>query len=334
MIMKVIHVFISSYTSHLNQILYSLVDYTSNNKQKLSIIYDKEVKHNCVRIENNGITYLLDYSDDYLFIDNPSNYDFYFKRSLQEKSVGNTIKPLNFQVNIATNPLKLFALLPKDINFIKNNKVEIARMFDFFGLLNMGHYAMIYNDIIKFREVKTDGKIIFYTRLWDPDNNNNAEEKERRKIQNDFRIEACNSIKSNFKNSTVGIFDSKLAREICPKLIFPNKIISKRQYFKELSTSSICIADDGLKDTPGWKIGEYALFGKSIISTPLNVVIEGFNENENYLKLSSRKSFLEIPEKIEQLLVNDFHLKMSKNNISWSEKFINPINYIKRILEE
>lgn len=331
--MNAIQVFINTYTSHLNQFLYSLVDYSNYSKQKVCLYYDKKVKNNCVRIEKDGKTYLLDYSDDYIFSDNPSLYDFYFKRSLQEKLFTGNCRPLNFQLNIATQPLKLFAILPKDVDFLKKSKVEIVRMLDFFSLMNMGHYAMMYKDITKFRDAKGNGKIIFYTRLWDPDNNNNKEEKERRKIQNDFRIEACRIIKSNFKNSSVGIFDSKLAQEICPELIFTNKIVSKKEYFKQLSMSSICIADDGLKDTPGWKIGEYALFGKSIISTPINVVTEEFVENVNYLKLSSRKSFDEIPQKIEFLLTNDFYLKMSKNNIIWSEKFLNPTNYINRILE-
>lgn len=331
--MKDIQIFISIYTSHLNQFLYSIVTYSDNNKQKFCINYDKNVKTNCVRIETKGKTYFLDYSDDCTFSDNPSLYDFYFKRSLQEKFFTDNNKPLNFQVNIATQPLKLFAMLPKDLDFLKKSKVEILRMLDFFSLMNMGHYAMLYNDIVKFRQTKGNGSVIFYTRLWDPDNNNNKEEKERRKIQNDFRIEACRIIKSNFKNSSVGIFDSKLAQEICPELIFSNKIISKKEYFCKLSMSSICIADDGLKDTPGWKIGEYALFGKSIISTPINVVVKEFIEDENYLKLSTRKAFHELPEKIEYLLNNNQYLKMSKNNINWSEKFLNPVNYINSILD-
>jgi len=331
--MVALQVYISSYTSHLNQILYSLVSFSQSRTHKVQVYYDKNVKNNCVRIEYNETSYLLDYSDDYLFMDEPANYDLYFKRSLLEHSLSNNCRPLNFQVNMATDPLQLFRFLPKDFDFLRKSKVEIARMFDFLGLMNMGHYAMLYKDITKFREIKGNGNILFYTRLWDPSNNNDLEEKERRKIQNEFRIEACKIIKSNFKNASVGIFDSKLAQEICPDLIFPNKIISKKEYLKKLSLSSICIADDGLKDTPGWKIGEYTLFGKSIISTPLNVLIEEFVENENYLKLSSRNSSHELPDKIEQLLSNNNYLKMKECNIIWSEKFLNPVSYIKRIIE-
>lgn len=138
-------------------------------------------------------------------------------------------------------------------------------------------------------------------------------------------------MKKNFKIAKVGIFDGKLAREVCPDLIFPNKTISKKEYFNELSSSSICIADDGLKDTPGWKIGEYALMGKSIISTPINVVVEGFNESENYLKLSSRDAFEELPNNIEYLLLNKKYKEFLKDNVQWSKNYLEPVKYISNI---
>jgi hypothetical protein len=65
---------------------------------------------------------------------------------------------------------------------------------------------------------------------------------------------------------------------------------------------NIGIADDGLKDTPGWKIGEYLLYGKAIITTPLNISLDNFKESVNYELLSTRSSFLELPDKIESLL--------------------------------
>lgn len=327
-------IYINSYTSHLNQFLYSLLEYSSKYKVKVKLFYDKNIKTNSVMIDNDGITYFLDYSDDTEFCDENSLYDFYFKRSLREGDMIGNIKPLNFQINIATKPFKLLTLLPKDLEFIKKSKIEIIRLIDFLKFTNMSHSSMNYESYVKGQQIEGNGKVIFFTRLWDPDNNNNQQEKNRRRLQNEFRVMSCRIIKSQFKNSVVGIFDSKLAREICPDLIFPNKIVSKKEYFKQLSLSSICIADDGLKDTPGWKIGEYALMGKSIISTPLNVVIEGFRNEENYLQLSDRNSFEELPEKIEILLTDKNYLNMADLNLKWAKNYLDPVNYILRILEQ
>jgi|SRR5690554_3411207 len=326
-------IYISSYTAHLNQLLYSALEFSKVHKHRLIIKYDNSIKENCALIEFNNNSYFLDYSDNYVFSDLHTQYDYYLKRSLRQEDYKGNIKPLNFQINFATSPFVLFNKLPKNKEFLVKSKIEILRMLDVFKLTNMSHYSMLYDVFVKAQNNKGDGKIIFYTRLWDPDNNKNPDEKKRREKQNDFRIGACRIIKDNFKNSKVGVFDSKLARAVCPDLIFPNKIISKKEYFSELSNSSICIADDGLKDTPGWKIGEYALMGKSIISTPINVLIKDFIQDLNYLELTDRNSYEEIPDKVEYFLSNNNYLRMSEQNVFWSEKYLHPSTYISNIID-
>ncbi|UPT70080.1 MAG: hypothetical protein M0D53_13215 [Flavobacterium sp. JAD_PAG50586_2] len=101
-----------------------------------------------------------------------------------------------------------------------------------------------------------------------------------------------------------------------------------------LRNCNIGIADDGLKDTPGWKIGEYLLFGKAAISTPLNVAIENFYEHVNYEKLSTRNSVLELPEKIEFLLNGNRYLEVGRNNLDWSNEYLHPKNFMHRILSK
>ncbi|HEY1196411.1 hypothetical protein, partial [Flavobacterium sp.] len=177
-----------------------------------------------------------------------------------------------------------------------------------------------------------NGKIIFHTRLWNPDNHMDLGEKQRRQVQNEFRIEACRIIKSNFKNSSVGLFSDSLSQKVAPDLLLDSKKTSKKEYFHSLLKADIGIADDGLKDTPGWKIGEYLLFGKSVISTPLNVVIENFNEHVNYEKLTGRNAYQELPDKIENLLSGKKYLEMGHNNLIWSDLNLHPKNYIKRVL--
>ena len=99
-----------------------------------------------------------------------------------------------------------------------------------------------------------------------------------------------------------------------------------------MSNYNIGIADDGLKDTPGWKIGEYLLFGKAVITTPLNIALDNFDEHVNYEKLTTRSFYLELPDKIESLLKDKRYLEMGNNNKTWSDEYLHPKNYIQRIL--
>jgi hypothetical protein len=183
------------------------------------------------------------------------------------------------------------------------------------------------------KEVKDNGgKIIFYTRLWNPDNHIEPDEKERRRLQNEFRIASCRVIKKNFKNATVGLFPDGLSTKLAPDILLDVKKTSLKRYFEILRQSDIGIADDGLKDTPGWKIGEYLLRGKAVVTTPLNIVVENFQEHTNYEYLSSRSSYIELPDKIEYLLNDKKYLEVGHNNLQWSAEYLHPKNYIKRIL--
>jgi glycosyltransferase involved in cell wall biosynthesis len=74
------------------------------------------------------------------------------------------------------------------------------------------------------------------------------------------------------------------------------------------------------------------LFGKAVISTPLNIAVDDFFDEKNYLKLTDRSSYQELPDKIELLLKDKRYLEMGENNLKWSKEYIHPKNYIHRIL--
>jgi hypothetical protein len=249
-----------------------------------------------------------------------------------EKDKKKNVYPLNFNVPMAYKSHLLLLKLNKDLLFHKFNRTEVVRALDVFGLFtNSGHGIL---DVRRYPNKVIDygGNILYYTRLWNPNNHPDDEEKERRMVQNEFRINACRSIKKEFKNASVGLFSDDLSNKIAPDLLLPANKSDKKRYLKELSTYNIGIADDGLKNTPGWKIGEYLLYGKAVVSTPLNVYIENFTEHENYERLSSRSSDEEIPEKIAFLLKDKKYLEIGENNFKWSSNYLHPKNYINRIL--
>ncbi len=323
---------IHHWTPHHNMIVFSCFYFCEGNNIEFDIQMNPKVSWNGAILYFDNKTFYLDYSDDTLFLDNPKKYDYYLKRSLQINDLNENIYPLNLQVNYSYNALKILKKFGIKQLLNEANRIEIIRAIDYFNAFtNSSHNAM---DVRKLSRTVNDnnGKIIFFTRLWNPDNHIDIDEKERRRLQNEFRIESCRTIKKNFENSSVGLFPDVLSSKLAPDLLLDVKKTSIKKYFGTLKKCDIGIADDGLKDTPGWKIGEYLLFGKAVITTPLNVVIENFEEHKNYEILSSRSSYLELPGKIEYLLHEKKYLEMGNNNLKWSDEYLHPKNYINRIL--
>lgn len=323
---------IHHWTPHHNMIVFSYLYFCEVNNIEFDIRMNSKISWNGAILYLNNETYYLDYSDDTKFLDDPEKYNYYFKRSLNISDVKGNVYPLNLQANYTYKSLLLLTKFKFKDLVNKANRIEIFRSLDYFNAFtNSSHNAM---DVRKLSKEVNDnnGKVIFYTRLWNPDNHIDPDEKERRRLQNEFRIESCRIIKKNFKNASVGLFPDGLSSKLAPDLLLDIKKTSIKEYFNVLKQCDIGIADDGLKDTPGWKIGEYLLFGKAVITTPLNNVIENFQEHTHYEKLSSRSSYIELPEKIEYILKDKKYLEMGKNNLNWSDEFLHPKNYIKRIL--
>jgi glycosyltransferase involved in cell wall biosynthesis len=277
----------------------------------------------------------FDYSDDKEFVSIPCNYDFYFKRSLDINELKSHVNvfPLNFQVNFSTKPFKLMSLM--DFGLIKNSGslIELIRAVDAFGILTNDSHRSV--NIDNFKRVKNStGKVIFMTRLWDPTRNDDEQEKERRRVQNNFRINACRIIKKVFPDSMVGVYPDDFGIKMASDILLDLGVTKKKNYLNILSQYDIAIADDGLKDTPGWKIGEYIMCGKAIISTPINVLIEDFFENINYLSTGERDNYQILPDLVQKLLKNKLYEEIQNNNVKWYEKHVSPDTYVSNILSK
>lgn len=320
------------WSPHHNMLVFSYLYYCEANNIEFDIEINPKISWNGAVLYFNNETFYCDYSDDTVFLDDPKKYNYYFKRSLKIIDANQNVYPLNLQVNYSYKSLELLTKIGFKVLVNKANRIEIIRALDYFNTFtNSSHNAM---DVRKLPKAANDnnGKVIFYTRLWNPDNHIDSDEKERRRMQNEFRVESCRIIKKNFENSSVGLFPDALSSKLASDLLLDIRKTSLKKYFGLLRHCDIGIADDGLKDTPGWKIGEYLLFGKAVITTPLNISIENFQEHKNYEKLKSRSSFLELPDKIEYLLKEKKYLEMGNNNLKWSEEYLHPRNYITRIL--
>jgi hypothetical protein len=323
---------IPCWTTHHNQLLYSFFIYSESKNLDFEIVLNDQIPINGAILFFKDKTVFFDYSDD---IDFPKTYDFYFKRSLDEielKSHHNVF-PLNFQVNFSKKPFKLMSKMDLPLLINKGSLIELIRAVDVFGILTNDSHRSIHINNFK-RETNSNGKVIFMTRLWDPSRNEDQEEKERRIIQNDFRINACRIIKKVFPDSMVGVYPDDFAVKMASDVLLDLSVTKKKNYLNILSQFDIAIADDGLKDTPGWKIGEYIMSGKAIITTPLNVVIEDFYENTNYLSTTERDNYLILPDLVQKLLKNNFYQEIQNNNTKWYERHLSPDSYVSNIFSK
>lgn len=174
--------------------------------------------------------------------------------------------------------------------------------------------------------VSNNPKILFLTRLWEPnplkDNASKIElEYYNETIQlNKVRMDALNMIHTQFnERSTIGINDIPYSRRMAPDFILPKEKTHRRNFINMMKEHEICITSTGLHKSTGWRFGEFVAASRAIISEPLNYVVPG--NFDNYLPFNNIEELYLAIEK----LVNDKELRydmMKRNNIYYN-------NYLK-----
>ncbi len=324
---------ISYWTHHINQLIYSYFYFCQKNDIKFKLVYNSEVRYNGAILHYLEKKAFLDYEDDPKSIVNPHHYDLYFKRSLSPLMAAPNAVPLNFNIPLSYKPFKFLWYLDRKIMFKPQNRRELYRALDFFNLkIDSAHSVF---DIRNFdnRIIDNNGKVIYYTRLWNPNNGKDDEEEQRRINQNYFRINACRQIKKYFAYSSVGLFPDEYAIDQAPDLVLDFNQCKKPNYLKTLRQYDIGVVDDGLKDAPGWKIGEYLLNSMAIISTPINIKLNNFKEGVNYLATNSRTDFESVPQLINNMILDKRYIDVAHENQSWASKYLFFDNYFKNILD-
>ncbi|MGZ4956221.1 MAG: hypothetical protein ACXV8Q_14030 [Methylobacter sp.] len=244
--------------------------------------------------------------------------DFYFKRSYNQKVVD--YAPKNCQIY----PLGLNYSVKQYIRHLKyeviKDYLKDSYLFSKYFKVNS---ELFYSDSFEFYPILSkENKILFLTRLWDPDDVQFEHLKIEREAINKNRINCIRGCIKEFGTHFVGgLQQDSFSHKHCKELIMPFSLTNKKTYINAVKEYDICIATTGLHDSIGWKFGEYVAASRAIISEPLKYELPGgFENGRNYLIYNNED---EILKKIHFLLNNkDALFEIMNNNFHYYNNYL------------
>lgn len=235
-----------------------------------------------------------------------SESDFYFKRSYDENYVSklkekHKIFPLGLNYMVTNSTTDLFKIQrAKFYDAMQKLKTVIKEMQkpDTFGKKAEAEQI---NNLEAFPDFIVEPKIIFMTRVWNPQNIEDTKQKEAVENINETRAECIRILRKEFGDRFFGGLEvDEFSTEKYKDCLLPNQNFSKkRNYLENLKNFPICVATTGLNNSIGWKFAEYVALSKAIITEPLFFQVPGnFEKNKNYLEFTTPETLLEAATKL------------------------------------
>jgi hypothetical protein len=202
--------------------------------------------------------------------------------------------------------LKYFAKTNKVLKKITKGRFYYARDFEYYPLK------------------AAKNRILFLTRVWDPEKAPSEAGRELRHRLNKTRTECIQACKKEYGDLfTGGLFMEEYAKKNYASLAMPGSFTNKSSYLQSVKDHTICIATTGLSNSIGWKLGEYVAASKVIVSEPLNFVLPGnFEQGKNFFEFENSEQLL---KQINFLLTNpEVIVETMRNNYYYYNNFVKP----------
>lgn len=256
--------------------------------------------------------------------------DFYFKRSFDPEYVSGLAEPnkvfplgLNYPVSIAH--VDIFKLQRSRLysGTAKLKAVAKALRLDRFGI-GRGEVERI--DILESEpDIRAEPKILFMTRLWNPETVEDKRQKNAIEAINEMRAECVRALRAEFRDRFFGgLARDEYSIKYFADCLLPDTGLSDKRVFLEiLRKHPVCVATTGLNGSNGWKLGEYVAFSKAIISEPLKYTVPGnFAKNSNYLEFSSPEDLVGAAASLFEN--RELRGEMMTNNRRYYQKYVRP----------
>jgi len=258
-----------------------------------------------------GLNWIKGSREDNLFyFRNNFRADYYFKRSFNQEVEGN-----------APTGCKVF---PLGLNYFIQSGLQgeisgnVIRSTDF-------EYPPI---------LSAEPRVLFITRLWNPDDTDQEHLKEERIRLNQTRIVCIRACMKTFgKRFLGGLVQDKFSEAQAPDLILPKELTQKEKYVSNLHDHDICVATTGLHNSTGWKFAEYVASSRAIVSEPLHYEVPGnLVPNKNYLEFRNEEYLLSA---IEYLITNPDKLQdMMRCNHQYYNDYLQPEKLVLNTLKQ
>lgn len=216
--------------------------------------------------------------------------DFYFKRSLSLASLGDPtlarVFPTGLHYNVESAGFDRFAAW----RHLRMGS-GLGRFREFWRHLPVGRRTSLSSKRFEVGVQDIPPKVLFMTRLWDPDDNLERTPEKRAHFMyiNETRANCVRNLRHALGKAFFGgVADTPLARKLCPDILIHSGDVAKWRYINFVQNHPICITTTGLHGSIGWKMAEYVAMGRAIISERLeNVVPGGFCEGVHYLSFAT-----------------------------------------------
>lgn len=337
--MEIIRIKLYSEEPHISQILtgFCMLEFLNKGEYKIEIAsYPGSLRGAFVEAVYKGKKLIYDVSDGYQDISAISELlnqcDFYFKRSYShEKNCilglkkSKKMHPLgfNYHVSCPFHPLDK----PYWKEWIKGQLGIECNMYS-----NTYFTAQRFEETPNYK--KNGFRVLFATRLWEPEKSLSKQLNEERQYINEMRLNIIRKLKKMEEIEFIGgVSDNSFSRKIASELIMPEKMTNRRSYIKLLHTADICIGTMGLHESIGWKTGEYVASAKAIVNESLHYEVPGdFRKGKNYFEFTNQYDCVEA---VETLIADpDKIYEMKRENKEYYNKYLRPDRLIKNTLEK
>jgi len=282
-------------------------------------------------IVNNEITLCYD-THDWNWIDEKilGESDFYFKRSYDENYVSSLkekdkIFPLGLNYLVSNSTMDLFKIQRAKFYGGKQKLKTVIKEMQKPDTFGKKAEAEQINNLEAFPDFGVDPKIIFMTRVWNPQNIEDKKQKKAVENINETRADCIRILRKEFGDRFFGGLEiDDFSSENYKDCLLPNQNFSKkRKYLENLKTFPICIATTGLNNSTGWKFAEYVALSKAIISEPLFFQVPGnFEPEKNYLEFSAPETLLDAATLLFEN--KDLRSEIMMNNYRYYQAFLRP----------
>jgi len=224
-------------------------------------------------IEGTRVENLQHFRDNY-------RCDYYFKRSYNEELL-----------NYAPDNCQVF---PLGLNYPVKEKFDISK-----GLKNQlknllrSNYVS-YENFEYYPHFQSDFRVLFLTKLWNPDEVSSNTSKAGRERINKTRCALIRRCRKEYGDTfTGGLMEDSFSLRYAKDLVIPRSRTSKKQYLETIRKHPVCISSIGLHLSTPWKIAEYVAASRAIITDPLFFDAVGdFESGKNFIEFLNEEELI------------------------------------------